>query len=428
MSTLERPYQPRIVDHELEVLTASLPAVALEGPKAVGKTTTALQRAETVHRLDDPGSRAVAEADPARLLTGPHPILIDEWQRLPETWDLVRRAVDAGAPAGAFVLTGSAEPDNLETHSGAARIITIRMRPLTLAERDLGTPTVSVGTLLSGSRPALEGKTDVRLEAYVDEILASGFPGLRGLSGRPLRAQLDTYLDRIVDRDFDEMGHPVRRPATLRRWMTAYAAASSTTASWERIRDAATSGEGEKPARTTTIPYRDVLERLWILDPVSAWLPTRNQFAQLAAPPKHQLADPALAARLLGLDAGALLRASAPGPSIPRDGTLLGALFESLVTLGIKVYAQAAEASVKHLRTANGDHEIDLIIERGDGRVVAVEIKLARTVDDHDVRHLKWLLDRIGDDLLDAIIITTGENAYRRPDGIGVVPATLLGA
>ena len=427
MSTLERPYRRRIVDDEFDELAASLPAVALEGPKAVGKTATALQRAATVHRLDDPDARTVAEADPARLLTGARPTLIDEWQRLPETWDLVRRAVDAGAPAGAFVLTGSAEPEDLETHSGAGRIVTIRMRPLTLAERDIGTPTVSVHALLSGSRPALAGKTEVRLETYVNEILASGFPGLRGLSGRPLRAQLDTYLARIVDRDFDELGHPVRRPATLRRWMAAYAAASSTTASWERIRDAATSGEGEKPARTTTVPYRDVLERLWILDPVPAWLPTRNQFAQLAAPPKHQLADPALAARLLGLDAGALLHGSAPRPSIPRNGTLLGALFESLVTLGTRVYAQAAEASVKHLRTANGDHEVDLIIERGDGRVVAVEIKLARTVHDSDVRHLKWLSNRIGDDLLDAIIITTGESAYRRPDGIGVVPAALVG-
>lgn len=427
MSSPRRPYQRRIVDDEIDDLATSLSALALEGPKAVGKTATALQRAATVRRLDDPGERSVADADPARLLNGPYPVLIDEWQLLPATWDLVRRAVDGGAPPGAFILTGSAAPEDVGTHSGAGRIVTIRMRPLALAERDFEPPTVSVSELLSGSNPELAGRTDVRLERYVDEIVASGFPGLRGLSGRALRAQLDTYLARIVDRDFDELDHPVRRPATLRRWMAAYAAASSTTASWERIRDAATGGESEKPARTTTIPYRNVLERLWILDPVAAWLPSRNRFTQLAAAPKHQLADPALAARLLGLGADALLGASSPGPPIPREGTLLGALFESLVTLGVKVYAQAAEASVKHLRTAGGDHEIDLIIERGDGRVVAAEVKLSRTVNDHDVRHLKWLRGRLGDDLLDAIVVTTGEEAYRRPDGIGVVPAALLG-
>jgi predicted AAA+ superfamily ATPase len=272
------------------------------------------------------------------------------------------------------------------------------------------------------------GRSDVDLELYVDEILASGFPGLRGLAGRPLRAQLDSYLARIVERDFEEVGHTVRNPSALRRWMAAYAAASSTSASYETIRDAATSGQGEKPAKTTTLPYRDALERLWILDPVPAWLPTRSQISRLGAPPKHQLADPALAARLLGVDAQALLDAADVGPPIPRDGTLLGALFESLVTLSLRVFAQAAEATVKHLRTHGGEHEVDLIVERADGRVVAVEVKLARTIRDRDVRNLEWLAAQLGDDLLDMVIVTSGEEAYRRRDGVAVVPAALLGA
>jgi uncharacterized protein len=265
------------------------------------------------------------------------------------------------------------------------------------------------------------------LQDYTDEILASGFPGLRDLSGRALRAQLDGYLLRIVDRDFEELGRPVRNPAALRRWMTAYAAASSTTASFEKIRDASTGGHGEKPAKTTTIPYRDVLERLWIVDPVPAWLPTRNRIRRLSAPPKHQLADPALATRLLGIDAGSLLDASRAGPFVPRDGTLLGALFESLVTLSVRIYAQAAEATVKHLRTAGGAHEIDLIVERADGRLIAMEVKLARDAGNADTGHLEWLSAQIGDALLDAVIITTGEEAYRRSDGIAVIPAALLG-
>jgi predicted AAA+ superfamily ATPase len=209
--------------------------------------------------------------------------------------------------------------------------------------------------------------------------------------------------------------------------MTAYAAASSTSASFETIRNAATGGHGEKPAKSTVIPYRDILERLWILDPVPAWLPSRNQIARLSAPPKHQLVDPALAARLLGVDAAHLLDAEPAGPPIPRDGTLLGALFESLVTLSVRVYAQQAEASVRHLRTTGGEREVDLIVERAGGRVVAIEVKLARAVGDRDVRNLRWLGERLGDNLLDAVVVTTGEEAYRRSDGIAVVPAALLG-
>jgi hypothetical protein len=126
--------------------------------------------------------------------------------------------------------------------------------------------------------------------------------------------------------------------------MRAYAAAVSTTTSYEKIRDAATSNEGTKPAKTTTGPYREVLERLWILDPVDAWVPQRNHLKELASAHKHQLADPALAGILLGLTKQGLLEGKSEGPVIPRDGTQLGALFESLVTLSVRTYAQASES------------------------------------------------------------------------------------
>jgi predicted AAA+ superfamily ATPase len=422
-------YTPRIVDRELDELLRQLPAVALAGPKAVGKTATALQRASTVHALDDPDQRNVVVADPRRILEGDPPILIDEWQYIPESWDLVRRAVDEGADPGRFLLTGSASPSEAAMHSGAGRIVDVRMRPLSLVERGISSGAVALSELLAGARPQISGSTRVRLPQYVDEILASGFPGLRHLSGRALRAQLDGYLTRIVERDFPEMGHSIRNPAALRSWMTAYAAASSTTTSYEKIRDAATSGEGHKPSKKATTPYRDVLQRLWVVEPVPAWLPTRSRLKRLAAPPKHQLADPALAARLLGIDAEALLETAPVGPPIRREGTLLGALFESLVTLDVRVYAQLSEAVVKHFRTWAGEHEVDLIVERPDGGVLAIEVKLARAVGDDDdaVQHLRWLRDQIGDEMIDGLVITTGERAYRRADGIAVVPAALLG-
>ena len=421
-------YEPRVVDGELDELMESLSAIAIEGAKGVGKTATASRRAKTAHSLDDPQQRNIARGDPARLLGVKGTTLIDEWQHLPETWDLVRRAVDAGAPPGRFLLTGSMTPVKPGAHSGAGRIVSVRMRPLSLAEREGFTPSVSLRELLSGSRPAVTGHTEHRLEDYAREIVASGFPGLRGLSGRALRTQLDGYLRRIVERDFPELGHSIRNPVALERWMRAYAAASSTSASFETIRDAASAGFGDKQAKSTTIPYRDALERLWILDPVAAWLPSRNRIARVSRPPKHQLADPALAARLLGVGLDGLINAAPAGPAIPREGTLLGALFESLVTLSVRVYAQAAEARVSHLRTAGGVHEVDLIVERQNGGVLAIEVKLTRDPSERDMRHLHWLSEQIGDELIDAIVITTGQEAYRRSDGIAVVPAGLLGA
>lgn len=420
-------YARRVIDGELDELMRALPAIALEGAKGVGKTATALRRAATLHALDDPEARMIAEADLDRLLAGPTPVLVDEWQHVPAAWDRVRRAVDAGSSAGSFLLTGSASPRDGGTHSGGGRIVSLRMRPLSLAERLPRIASVSLRALLSGERAPIAGSTTVGLDDYVEEILRSGFPGIRRLGGRPLRAQLDSYLARIVDRDFPELGHPVRNPSALRRWMTAYAAATATTTSFEKIRDASTGGHETKPARSTVQPYRDVLERLFVLDPLPGWQPSRNRIAELALPPRHHLADPALAARLLGATAESLLKGIAPAPPVPRDGPLLGALFESLVTLSVRVYAQAAEARVGHLRTHRGTHEIDLVVERGDGRVVAIEVKLTATPAESDLRQLAWLAERLGDDLLDTVIITTGREAYRRPDGIAVVPAALLG-
>ena len=421
-------YTSRVVDDEIDALIGHLPALAFEGAKAVGKTFTASRRARTVWQLDDPAILQIAVADVNLVLEGDRPVLIDEWHRVPAVWDAVRRAVDRKAPAGSYLLTGSARPDNPPTHSGAGRMVTIRMRPLSLMERGLATPTVSLGQLLEGEIPPIEGSCECDVRTYVGEIVASGFPGLRGLTGRALRAQLAGYVERIVDRDFaEDGGRQVRKPDALRRWMRADAAATSTTATYDTIRDAATGRHQDPIAKGTAAGYREVLERLWILEPVPAWQPTFSHISELAHPEKHQLVDPSLATALLGMDASSLLRGKETGVPIPRDGTFLGALFESLVTQSVRVYAQAAEASVKHLRTHRGEHEVDLIVEKADGRVVALEVKLAGTITDADTRNLRWLKEKLGEDLLDSVVISTGRHAFRRKDNVAVVPAALLG-
>lgn len=426
-----RNYQPRVIDDELDELFGPLSALALEGPKGVGKTATAERRASTIVRLDDPAQREIATAEPVRVLEGTGPVLLDEWQRAPAVWDAVRRAVDDGTPEGPFLLAGSAAPEDdagdSERHSGAARIDVLRMRPMTLPERLQSETTVSLTSLLVGEGPEIGGTTNLRLADYTDEIIRSGFPAIRQLSGRALRARLDGYVRRVIDRDFkDELGEIVRRPDALRRWMAAYAAATGTTTSLEKIRDAATHNQST-PAKTTVLAYRDALMRLFILDPVDGWSPSASHLKRLSQNVKHHLADPALAVALLGLTKEKLLAGKGGLDTIPRDGVFLGALFESLVTLSIRVFAQAAEAGIYHLRADDGRHEVDLIVEGRAGEVVAFEVKLSATVDDNDVKHLRWLSERIGDRLQEAVVITTGPYAYRRKDGICVVPLALLG-
>jgi predicted AAA+ superfamily ATPase len=158
---------------------------------------------------------------------------------------------------------------------------------------------------------------------------------------------------------------------------------------------------------------------LWLLDPVPGWTPANNAIRRLQQAPKHQLADPALAARLLGLSATTLLE--------PGGAHMAGPLFESLVTLGVRVLAQAIESRVSHLRLNSGEREVDLILEGPEGQIIGIEVKLAPDVTDSDVRHLKWLREQLPDRVVDLVVVTTGTTAYRRSDGVAVVPLALLG-
>lgn len=420
-------YVKRVVDVEIDELFDRLPAVLLDGPKGVGKTETALQRCRSVRRLDQAVDREIVAADLDGIGVAPKPLLLDEWQRLPEIWDTVRRHVDADSAGGGYLLTGSTPslvPD-IETHSGAGRISTIRMRPLTIIERFDIEPTVSLREIIDGTAGNITGVSPLGLGDYADEIVRGGLPGTRHLEGRALRNRLDGYLELIVGRELAEVGLRVRRPETVMGWLRAYGVATATTASWEKVRAAANPGHNP-PAASSTAPYIELLTALRILDPLPAWFPTRNRLRSLTGAAKHHLADPALAVRLLNSSTDRLLGGDDPGLPIVRDGSLLGSLFESLVALSVRVFAQAAEARTFHLRTKGGRHEVDLIVESANG-VVGIEVKLAPSVSDHDVAHLHWLRQQIGEDCTDLVVLTTGPEAYRRSDGVAVVPLAALG-
>lgn len=416
-------YQRRLIDNQLDELFGQLPAILLDGPKAVGKTSTALQRAATVRRLDAEGDKARAWADPNWVTEGIKPILIDEWQRVSPTWDAIKRAVDDNFSAGQFLLTGSM-PD-VATHSGAGRINSIRMRPLSLAERGLVEPTISFASLLAGSANVI-GETTIGVSQYCTQIVQSGFPGLRHLNGRALSVAIDSYIQRIIDADIPELGLSIRKPATLLAWLRAYAAATATNASWEAIRDSASGGSSDTPAKSSVIPYRDALTRLRILDELPAWTPSKNHLVKGGQASKHFLADPALAARLLKHDAASLQSASVVG-SVSFDGPLLGRLFEALAALSIRVYAQTNYASVYHFREVQGRHEVDLVVQREDGKLVAIEVKLGASVAPADLRHLKWFKQQFADLVVETVLVYAGAHAYRQ-DGVAIIPLALLTA
>ena len=181
-------YRRRSIDDELDELLGALPALALEGPKGVGKTATAQRRAATIVRLDEPAQRQIAEADPGRVLAGDGPVLLDEWQRVPALWDAVRRAVDDGVPRGPFLLTGSAAPadsrQDPQRHSGAGRIDVLRMRPMTLSERLGLDTTVSLRALLNGDQAEVGGSSEIGLGRLPCGNQAKDQAGHQGDEGR----------------------------------------------------------------------------------------------------------------------------------------------------------------------------------------------------------------------------------------------------
>lgn len=416
-------YLWRYIDDELEALDG-LTAIAIDGAKGVGKSETSIRRADETWHLDRDNERELLYAQMDKILQGPGTICLDEWQHVPQVWDAVRRNVDKHV-ATRYLLTGSATPTSgVDTHSGAGRILSLRMRPLSVAERDNTQPSVRIAELFeqkNDSRIEISGATDWQLADYAEAICSTGLPGIRTLPPRARRQHVASYIHRVIDRDIPEQGLLVRKPESLRAWWRAYAAASSTPTAYNKILDAATAGDSNKTSKETAQGYRDMLQKLWLLDPVPAWHPNRTPLKRLTTGPKHQIFDPGIAAALLGVTAEMLVSRD------PGSWELFGQLFESLVTLTVRAAGQAAEAETTHLRLQGGSREVDLILERYDGKVIAFESKLNPVPTDRDVRHLNWLGEQLGSRLVDKIVVTTGSHAYRRDDGCAVVPLALLG-
>ena len=414
-------YLPRLADRLLDDQLSAMGAVLIEGVKGCGKTATARQRAASEVLLDtDPEAERRATLDPRLLLDGDTPRLLDEWQRTPRVWDAVRRAVDDRGLRGQFILTGSATPtDDVQRHSGAGRFGLLRMRTMTLLEKQATTATVSVERLLHGEAPA-PANSPLSVRDYLHHIATGGWPFLAGADERAARIYLDGYLDIIVERDIDEVSGSPRDPRLVRRFLHAYAQMTSQTANLSTIMNRARDerdGQADLPSRHTAEVYLDALRRMMIIDEVPAWAPSVRSSKRLTTTPKRQLGDPSLAASLLQMSPARMLE----------DLQTTGFLFESLAAHDLRIYAESAGAACFHYREAEGRLEVDYVIEDRHGQWIGVEVKLGDAELDKAAESLLRLASRVVREPRSLVVLTGTSLAYTRDDGVHVVPLGLLG-
>ena len=410
-------YLSRIADRELIDQLGAMGAVLIEGVKGCGKTATARQLAASEVLLDtDPDAERRAALDPRLLLDGATPRLLDEWQRAPRVWDAVRREVDRRGVPGQFVLTGSATPaDDVRRHTGAGRFGVLRMRTMTLTEKQASSPGVSLAALLR-AESVTPTNSALGVRDYLHHIAVGGWPYLVGTDERRARTFIDGYLDVIVEHDIDEVSGGPRNPRLVRRFLHAYAQMTAHPATQAAILKRMEEGEG--PSRPAAQLYRDALTRMLIIDEVPAWDPAVRSSKRLVSTPKRLLADPSLSAGLLRLSTDGMLA----------DLSTTGFLFESLVAHDLRVYAEAAGASVFHYREGEGRLEVDFIVEDRGGEWLAVEVKLGDDQADRAAGSLRALAARVKRPPAAMLVVTTGSLAYTRDDGVHVVPLGVLGA
>ena len=408
-------YLPRLADALLDEFLAEVPAVLIVGPRASGKTTTALRRAKSVLRLGERAQAQAVAADPDAVLAGfdASPLLIDEWQVVPDVLGAVKRAVDAGASPGRFILTGSSRAD-LQAHGWPATGRVIRLPLWVMSQRELhrATSARSIVDVLfdDGLESTRAGEPAPDLRVYVEAALRSGFPEAVPLaSDRTRRAWLGSYVDQLLLRDAAFAGEE-RDPQRLRRYLRALAASTAGVVAHKTIYDAA------GVSRTTAAAYDGLLELLYVTEQIPAW--TTSRLSRMSQTSKRYLVEPALLGPLWQIDVRAVLR----------DGDLLGRIIDTFVTAQLRVECAIADSGVTlhHLRQSDGRHEIDLLLEGPAGRIVAIEIKAAAAVDLAAARHLVWLRDELGDQFACGVVFHTGPHTFGLAERIWAVPIAAI--
>ena len=413
-------YTPRIVDAELRELLGSAGAVVIEGPKACGKTMTASQHAASRVLLDiDQAARQALAVEPALVLLGARPRLLDEWQVAPELWNQVRRAVDGADQPGQFLLTGSAVPaEDASRHTGAGRFALLRMRPMSLVETGASSGAVSLRDLFDGAGPSVVDP-GLSLQDLSGLIGRGGWPAQQGRSLQAAGRAARDYLEQVRQVDISRVGDRRLDPVRVGGLLRALGRHCATEAKLSTLAADTGGSDGALDERTVG-GYLQALERLMVIEDQPAWAPHLRSRARLRKAPKRHFVDPSLALAAVGAAPERLLH----------DLEWFGQVFESLVIRDLRVYSQGLDGEVFHYRDDYG-LEVDAIVQLRDGRWGAIEIKLGEGQVEQAAATLQRFAAQIdgsrsGSPAFLAVICGRGFG-YRRPDGVVVVPIGALG-
>ena len=423
---MEMEYKHRIADGILEKKLRSKGAVLIEGPKWCGKTTTAEQQARSILYMDNPASSEsnlqMAEIDPGILLEGDTPRLVDEWQLAPKLWDTVRFEVDHRHQVGQFILTGSAVPSDEESmqHSGTGRFSWLTMRPMSLYESGESNGKVSLSHLFE-SRENIVATNSLRIDDIAFLICRGGWPFACSLQGDAALAQAFDYVDAVIKKDVSRVDGTNRNITTTRLLMRSYARNQGSQATIGTIvADMMTNDENEIGIKTAG-SYLDALRKIFVIEDSEAWNPNLRSKTAIRTANTRYFIDPSIGTAVLGL-----------GPKdLINDLNTMGLFFETLCVRDLRIFADALDGQVFHYRDKSG-LECDAVIHLRNGRYGLVEIKLGgdRLINE-GASNLLALVDKINTDKMKEpsflmVLTGTGDFAYRRKDGVYVVPIGCL--
>lgn len=417
-------YLKRIADGILKKKLSASGAVLIEGPKWCGKTWTATAASGSQLFMQDPDRQVsylkAADTKPSLLLQGETPRLLDEWQTAPVLWDAVRFAVDQRGKTGQFILTGSAVPsDNVVQHSGTGRISRLVMRPMSLFESSESNGSVSILDLFDG-KTDIDSFSSLTIERIAFAIARGGWPASIGNDGTAALSRAIDYVEAVINTDVSRIDGVNKNPGRVRALIRSLSRNISTLASNETIRaDIARSDADETVSDKTILQYLRALDRIFVTDNLPAWNPALRSKTAIRTSPKRQFADPSIAVATMRLTPERILE----------DFEYFGFLFESLCDRDLRVYAEANDGQLFHYRDSSG-LEADAVLCLNDGRWAPIEIKLGRKEIEEGARHLIELKTRVNTTKMKEpsflMIVTGTEVAYRREDGVLVVPIGCL--
>ncbi len=418
-------YKPRIVDSKIESYLETFGAVLIEGPKWCGKTWTSSFHSKSEIYIADPKSnfqnRRLAELDPSLVLEGERPRLIDEWQEVPGLWDAVRFEVDKTTTKGKFLLTGSSTPRMKGViHSGAGRISKIRMHTMSLYEAGKSSGKISLEKLCSGE---CENRYtgDVSLKDLIDYIIRGGWPNNQDISLDRAQNLLKEYIEAVLSSDISRIDTIERNSHKMKLLMRSLARNESTTATNKRLKNDIKDIDNEDITVETVASYLDVLERLFLIENQRPYSPGIRSSVRVKQAEKRHFTDPSLACALLDITPQMLLN----------DLETLGFLFEALCERDLRIYAESFNAGLYHYQDYQ-NKEIDAVISLPDGEWCGFEIKLGANQIDEAASHLLKIRKSIEKDDKGrppktlCVLCGMSSAAYRRPDGVFVVPLTAL--